>query len=59
MRSPPGAAAEFAELLKQGRNEITLYTDMSNPTSNKIYIDLGYKFVCNSLHLGVIESPNL
>lgn len=42
-------------LLKQGRKEITLYTDMSNPTSNKIYMQLGYKFICNSLHLGVIE----
>lgn len=46
------------QLLKQGRNEITLYTDMSNPTSNKIYMHLGYKFICNSLHLAVIGSKS-
>lgn len=40
-------------LLDNGKKETNLYTDMSNPTSNKIYMDLGYKFVCDSVHFGV------
>lgn len=39
--------------LNNGKKEITLYTDMSNPTSNKIYQNIGYKLVCDSIHLGV------
>jgi hypothetical protein len=41
-------------LLNSGKKETNLYTDMSNPTSNKIYQDLGYEFVCNSVHFGVL-----
>lgn len=41
-------------LLQNGKNEINLYTDMANPTSNKIYQNIGYKFVCDSVHLGVV-----
>ena len=40
-------------LLHRGKKETNLYTDMSNPTSNKIYQGLGYEFVCNSIHFGV------
>jgi hypothetical protein len=40
-------------LLKEGRRETTLYTDMSNPTSNRIYQKIGYKFVCDSIHYGI------
>jgi uncharacterized protein len=27
----------------------TLYTDLENPTSNKIYMDIGYVPICDSL----------
>lgn len=40
-------------LLDSGKKETHLYTDMSNPTSNKIYREIGYQFVCDSVHLGV------
>lgn len=40
-------------LLDQGKRETNLFTDMSNPTSNKIYQNIGYEFVCDSVHLGV------
>jgi hypothetical protein len=40
-------------LLSQGKQETNLYTDLTNPTSNKIYQNIGYEFVCNSIHLGV------
>lgn len=40
-------------LLNQGRTETNLFTDMTNPTSNKIYMDIGYEFVCDSIHFGV------
>lgn len=41
-------------LLDSGKTETNLYTDMGNPTSNKIYRDIGYEFVCDSIHLGVL-----
>ncbi len=40
-------------LLDTGKRETNLYTDMTNPTSNKIYMDVGYEFVCDSVHFGV------
>lgn len=40
-------------LLDSGKQETNLYTDMSNPTSNKIYQNIGYEFVCDSIHIGV------
>lgn len=47
--------AQITQLfLDNGKTEINLYTDMSNPTSNKIYQNIGYEFVCNSIHLGVL-----
>jgi uncharacterized protein len=36
------------EQLDAGRDYCFLYTDMSNPTSNKIYVSIGYEFVCDS-----------
>lgn len=41
------------KLLLGGRSEISLFTDMANPTANKIYQAIGYEFVCESLHLRV------
>ncbi len=41
-------------LLDHGKKETNLYTDMSNSTSNKIYMSIGYEFVCDSVHFGVI-----
>lgn len=32
-----------------------LYTDLNNPTSNKIYTNLGYQTVCDSLHYKIRE----
>ncbi|MBK9294792.1 MAG: hypothetical protein IPM57_10190 [Oligoflexia bacterium] len=40
-------------LLDSGKRETNLYTDITNPTSNKIYQNIGYKFVSHSVHLGV------
>jgi len=40
-------------LFDSGKKEINLYTDMKNPTSNKIYQDIGYELVCNSTHITV------
>lgn len=48
------ATAKLTEhLLNNGKKETNLYTDMTNPTSNKIYVDVGYEFVCDSVHIGV------
>jgi GNAT superfamily N-acetyltransferase len=34
--------------LEDGLDYCFLYTDLSNPTSNKIYVDIGYERVCDS-----------
>jgi Predicted acetyltransferase len=44
-------AALSQKMLEQGRRFCVLYTDASNPTSNKIYQNIGYREVCESLHL--------
>lgn len=31
-----------------------LYTDIMNPTSNKIYREIGYKRIADSVHLGIV-----
>lgn len=40
-------------LLENGKKETNLYTDMTNPTSNKIYLKISYEFICHSIHLEV------
>jgi predicted GNAT family acetyltransferase len=37
-------------LLKAGYRRCTLYTDLDNPTSNKIYKDIGFTEVCDSVN---------
>ncbi|MCM3711296.1 GNAT family N-acetyltransferase [Sporosarcina luteola] len=46
-------------MVAQGSKELlkdyefcVLYTDMMNPTSNKIYKEIGYKHIVDSLHIG-------
>lgn len=36
------------EQLGAGRDYCFLYTDLANPTSNKIYVNIGYERVCDS-----------
>ena len=38
-----------AEQLAAGRRFCFLYTNLANPTSNKIYADIGYERVCDSV----------
>ena len=38
-----------SEQLAAGRKFCFLYTDLANPTSNKIYADIGYERVCESV----------
>lgn len=40
-------------LLDEGMEELHLYTDMANPTSNKIYQEIGYQLVGHSRMLGL------
>jgi predicted GNAT family acetyltransferase len=42
-------AAVTAERLAAGRRFCFLYTDVENPTSNRIYTRLGYEPVCESV----------
>ena len=37
-----------AEQLAAGRSFCFLYTDLANPTSNKIYVAIGYRRICDS-----------
>src|SRR5205823_10825158 len=41
-------AALSQRMLDQGRRLCFLYTDLSNPTSNRIYRAIGYEPVCDS-----------
>jgi predicted GNAT family acetyltransferase len=40
-------AAVSQHLLESGRQFCTLFTDLANPTSNKIYMNIGYEPVCD------------
>ena len=42
-------AALSAEQLAAGRRFCFLYTDLANPTSNRIYMDIGYEPVCDAV----------
>jgi uncharacterized protein len=41
-------AVASKRLLDGDRDFCFLYTDLANPTSNKIYMNIGYEFVCDS-----------
>lgn len=42
-------AALSQSMLDEGYNTTTLYTDLANPTSNKIYQEIGYEQIAESL----------
>jgi uncharacterized protein len=42
-------AALSQSLLAEGYRECVLYTDLANPTSNRIYVRIGYEPVCDSV----------
>jgi uncharacterized protein len=45
--------AKLSGILLNEFDFCTLYTDLDNPTSNKIYMNIGYKPVCDSLMIDV------
>ncbi|BCB04352.1 GNAT family N-acetyltransferase [Bacillus sp. KH172YL63] len=47
--------ADLSRLLLKEHSFCTLYTDLENPTSNKIYMEIGYKPVCDSMMLALKE----
>jgi uncharacterized protein len=48
-------AAESAWLLERGAGPCFLYTDLANPTSNAIYVRIGYERVCDSEDRGFVR----
>ena len=42
------------EQLAAGRSFCFLYTDLANPTSNKIYVSIGYRRVCDSVQYAFV-----
>ena len=46
-----------AEQLARGRRHCFLYTDLANATSNRIYMDIGYEPVCDSVDYA-FDSPS-
>jgi predicted GNAT family acetyltransferase len=40
--------------LDAGKRSCFLYTDRMNPTSNKIYVDIGYERVCDSIEIDFV-----
>jgi predicted GNAT family acetyltransferase len=51
-------AAGSEELLKT-YDFCVLYTDMLNPTSNKIYQEIGYRKIADSIHLEFVHEEGL
>lgn len=47
--------AEVSKELLKDFSFCVLYTDLMNPTSNKIYIEIGYERIADSVHLGFGE----
>ncbi len=47
------AVAEVSRLLRDGGARVTLFTDQANPTSNGIYVALGYRPVVDTIELRV------
>jgi len=43
-----------AEQLAAGHRFCFLYTDLANPTSNKIYVDVGFERVCDSVEYAFV-----
>ncbi len=52
-------AAVSQHLLDTGRSFCFLYTDLENPTSNRIYQNIGYRPVCDAAALDFEESAPL
>jgi uncharacterized protein len=50
-------AALSKMMLDQGYHTTSLYTDLSNPTSNKIYQEIGYELAADSVLLALEEKP--
>ena len=42
-------ASVCREILKSGYEFCTLYTDLSNPTSNSVYMKIGFRPICDSV----------
>jgi uncharacterized protein len=49
--------AELSERLLTARRFCFLYTDLANPTSNKIYEQIGYRRVCEAAEIRFAASP--
>lgn len=47
-----------ARLLESGRRFCFLYTNLANPTANKIYREIGYEHVCDSAELAITPRAN-
>ena len=48
-------AGVSAQQLARGRRFCFLYTDLANPTSNAIYVRIGYERVCDSRELALVR----
>jgi predicted GNAT family acetyltransferase len=51
-------AAVCREILKSGYDFCTLYTDLSNPTSNSIYMKIGFSPVCDNVEHAFSKPAN-
>jgi len=51
-------AAVTQALLEGGKSFCVLYTDMANPTSNKIYRSLGYRVVAEVVDIRFLDGPD-
>lgn len=52
-------AAATASLLEEGKAFCVLYTDLANPTSNKIYRALGYRVIAEAVDIEFLPASKL
>ena len=45
-----------AWLLEHGHRACFLYTDLANPTSNRIYVEIGYERVCDAMEFSFLTA---
>ncbi len=52
------SAAIARRLFREGASNVTLYTELSNPASNRAYQRVGYRFVCDDAQIYFAETKS-
>lgn len=53
------AVHELSRMLRADGGEVCLFTDLANPTSNKVYADLGFEAYADTAHYRIEPGPTV